>query len=79
MTDYIKKIGPKNSSVEFDGYEHKETKTEELVRPTDLIASLKEKALLLDHLCGKEPTNKEVEAIRLELELAIKELEALNV
>jgi hypothetical protein len=44
-----------------------------------LLSSLKEKALLLDHLKSKEPTNNEIETIRADLERTIKELEAINV
>ena len=45
----------------------------------NILSSLKEKALLLDHLKSKAPTNKEIETIKADLERTIKELEALNV
>ena len=45
----------------------------------NILSSLKEKALLLDHLKSKSPTNSEIEKIKADLEKTIEELEALNV
>lgn len=57
-----------------------EKKTEDKAKDAEtLLVSLKEKAVILDHLLVRSPTNKEVEAIKTDLERTIKELEALNV
>jgi len=52
---------------------------EEKLNAEHILSSLKEKALLFEHLKSKAPTNSEIEEIKAELEKTIKKLEGLNV